>query len=106
MGVSRLMKHHVIAISLIALLMPLIITSIKPLPASAIATTGDYIVIFKDGVNLDRKVAKEAGLGNAVSDVYSSALDGFVVELDNADVVRLRKDKDVLLVELDRTISI
>jgi hypothetical protein len=27
-----------------------------------IAPTGDYIVILKDGVNLDRKVAKEAGL--------------------------------------------
>ena len=63
------MKHHVIAISLIAFLTPLIITSIEPLPASAVAVTGDYIVIFKDGVNLDRKVAKEAGLGNAVSDV-------------------------------------
>ena len=100
------MKHHVIAILLIAFLAPLVITSIEPLPASAVAVTGDYIVILKDGVNLDRKVAKEAGLGNAVSDVYSSAVDGFVAELDNTDVVRLRKDKDVLLVELDRTLSI
>jgi subtilisin family serine protease len=100
------MKNHVIAISLIALLAPLVLASVEPLPASAIAPTGDYIVILKDGVNLDRKVAKEAGLGNAVSDVYSSAVDGFVAELENADVVRLRKDKDVLLVELDRTLSI
>jgi predicted Zn-dependent protease len=45
---------------------------------------------LKDGVNLDRKVAKEAGLGNAVSDVYSSAVDGFVAELDNTDVVTAR----------------
>jgi subtilisin family serine protease len=100
------MKNHVIAISLLGLLAPLVITSVEPLPASAIAPTGDYIVILKDGVNLDRKVAKEAGLGNAVSDVYSSAVDGFVAELENADVVRLRKDKEVLLVELDRTLSI
>jgi subtilisin family serine protease len=100
------MKNHVIAISFLGLLAPLVITSVEPLPASAIAPTGDYIVILKDGVNLDRKVAKEAGLGNAVSDVYSSAVDGFVAELENADVVRLRKDKEVLLVELDRTLSI
>ena len=90
----------------VALLAPLVLASVEPTPALAIAPTGDYIVILKDGVNLDRKVAKEAGLGNAVSDVYSSAVDGFVVELDNADVMRLRKDKDVLLVELDRTLSI
>jgi hypothetical protein len=63
------MKNHVIAISLLGLLAPLVITSVDPLPASAIAPTGDYIVILKDGVNLDRTVAKEAGLGNAVSDV-------------------------------------
>ena len=63
MKVLRLMKHHVIAVSLIGLLAPLVITSVEPSPASAIAATGDYIVIFKDGVNLDRKVAKEAGLG-------------------------------------------
>ena len=90
----------------VALLAPLVLASVKSTPALAIAPTGDYIVILKDGVNLDRKVAKEAGLGNAVSDVYSAAIDGFVAELDNADVVRLRKDKDVLLVELDRTMSI
>ncbi|KRO55639.1 MAG: hypothetical protein ABR77_06035, partial [Acidimicrobiia bacterium BACL6 MAG-120322-bin79] len=90
----------------VALLAPLVLASVEPSPASAIAATGDYIVIFKDGVNLDRKVAKEAGLGNAVSDVYSSAVEGFVAELDNTDVVRLRKDKDVLLVELDRMLSI
>ena len=90
----------------VALLAPLLLASVESTPALAIAPTGDYIVILKDGVNLDRKVAKEAGLGNAVSDVYSSAVDGFVVELENADVVRLRKDKDVLLVELDRTLSI
>jgi subtilisin family serine protease len=90
----------------VALLAPLVLASVQPTPVMAIAPAGDYIVILKDGVNLDRKVAKEAGLGNAVSDVYSSVVDGFVAELDNTDVVRLRKDKDVLLVELDQTLSI
>ncbi len=94
------------SLMVVVLLAPLVLTSIEPTPVLAIAPTGDYIVLLKDGVNLDRKVAKEAGLGNAVSDVYSAAVDGFVAELDNADVVRLRKDKDVLLVELDRAMSI
>ena len=106
-GVTTVVTQRCIrTLMVVALLAPLVLASVEPTPALAIAPTGDYIVLFKDGVNLDRKVAKEAGLGNAVSDVYSSAVDGFVVELENADVVRLRKDKDVLLVELDRTLSI
>ena len=107
MGVTTVVTQRCIrTLMVVALLAPLVLASVRPTPALAIAPTGDYIVLFKDGVNLDRKVAKEAGLGNAVSDVYSSAVDGFVAELDNTDVVRLRKDKDVLLVELDRTLSI
>ena len=107
MGVTTVVTQRCIrTLMVVALLAPLVLASVKPTPALAIAPTGDYIVLFKDGVNLDRKVAKEAGLGNAVSDVYSSAVDGFVAELDNTDVVRLRKDKDVLVVELDRTLSI
>ena len=106
-GVATVVTQRCIrTLMAVALLAPLVLASVEPTPALAIAPTGDYIVLFKDGVNLNRKVAKEAGLGNAVSDVYSSAVDGFVAELDNTDVVRLRKDKDVLLVELDRTLSI
>ncbi|NCV75648.1 hypothetical protein EBW23_06920, partial [bacterium] len=105
-GTTVVTQRCIRTLMAVALLAPLVLASVEPTPALAIAPTGDYIVILKDGVNLDRKVAKEAGLGNAVSDVYSSAVDGFVVELDNADVMRLRKDKDVLLVELDRTLSI
>ena len=107
MGVTTAVTQRCIrTLAAVVLLAPLVLASAESTPALAVAPTGDYIVILKDGVNLDRKVAKEAGLGNAVSDVYSSAVDGFVVELDNADVVRLRKDKDVLLIELDRTLSI
>ena len=106
-GVTTVVTQRCIrTLMVVALLAPLVLASVEPTLAMAIAPTGDYIVLFKDGVNLDRKVAKEAGLGNAVSDVYSSAVDGFVAELDNTDVVRLRKDKDVLVVELDRTLSI
>ena len=106
-GVTTAVTQRCIrTLAAVVLLAPLVLASAESTPALAVAPTGDYIVILKDGVNLDRKVAKEAGLGNSVSDVYSSAVDGFVVELDNADVVRLRKDKDVLLIELDRTLSI
>ena len=107
MGVTTAVTQRCIrTLAAVVLLAPLVLASAESTPALAVAPTGDYIVILKDGVNLDRKVAKEAGLGNAVSDVYSSAVDGFVAELDNTDVVRLRKDKDVLVVELDRTLSI
>ena len=106
-GVTTAVTQRCIrTLAAVVLLAPLVLASAESTPALAVAPTGDYIVILKDGVNLDRKVAKEAGLGNSVSDVYSSAVDGFVVELDNADVVRLRKDRDVLLIELDRTLSI
>jgi hypothetical protein len=46
----------------VALIAPLVLTSVQPTPVMAIAPAGDYIVILKDGVNLNRKVAKEAGL--------------------------------------------
>ena len=106
-GVTTVVTQRCIrTLMAVALLAPLVIASVQPTPVMAIAPAGDYIVILKDGVNLNRKVAKEAGLGNAVSDVYSSVVDGFVAEFDSADVERLRKDKDVLLVELDRTLSI
>lgn len=81
-------------------------SGIAPLDAEAAAPAGDYIVLLKDGTNVSRKVAKEAGLGNAVSDVFTSAVDGFVAELDSSDVARLRKDKDVLVVERDQTLTI
>ena len=71
MGVTTVVTQRCIrALMAVALLAPLALVSVEPTPALAVAPTGDYIVILKDGVNLDRKVAKEAGLGNAVSDVY------------------------------------
>ena len=77
-----------------------------PTEAGAVGPSDDYIVVFKDGTNVERKVAKEAGLGNSVSDVFTAAVDGFVAELDPSDVTRLKKDRDVLLVEANRTISL
>ena len=82
------------------------IVSLVPSEVRAVAPTDDYIVVFKEGTNVERKVAKEAGLGNAVSDVFTAAVDGFVAELDTTDVARLKRDRDVLVVEPNRTISL
>ena len=103
----RIIRLRAAAISVVATLLFTVVTSgVAPLGAEAAAPAGDYIVLLKDGTNVSRKVAKEAGMGNAVSDVFTSAVDGFVAELDSKDVARLRKDKDVLVVERDQTLSI
>ena len=75
-------------------------------PAVALAPAADHIVVLREGSDLAAKIAKEARLGNAVSDVFTEAVDGFVAELDSADVARLRKDRDVTVVEPDRAIRL
>ena len=70
---------HICAL-VVGLVLPVV--SLVPSEVRAVAPTDDYIVVFKDGTNVERKVAKEAGLGNAVSDVFTAAVDGFVAELD------------------------
>ena len=103
----RIIRLRAAAISVVATLLFTVVTSgVAPLGAEAAAPAGDYIVLLKDGTNVSRKIAKEAGMGNAVSDVFTSAVDGFVAELDSNDVARLRKDKDVLVVERDQVLSI
>jgi len=99
----RAWSTHICAL-VVGLVLPVV--SLVPSEVRAVAPTDDYIVVFKDGTNVERKVAKEAGLGNAVSDVFTAAVDGFVAELDTTDVARLKRDRDVLVVELNRTISL
>ncbi|MFM9123109.1 MAG: hypothetical protein ACKOQX_09675, partial [Actinomycetota bacterium] len=53
------------------------------------APTGDYIVLFAKSADLSSKITKEARLGNAISDVFDGSTNGFVAELDAADVRRL-----------------
>ena len=77
-----------------------------PSEVGAVGPSDDYIVVFKDGTNVERKLAKEAGLGNPVSDVFTAAVNGFVVELDSNDVARLKRDRDVVVVEPNRTITL
>ncbi len=67
--------------------------------AGADAPTGDYIVMLSSNADLQTKIAKEARLGNSISDVYDGSANGFVAELDAADVRRLKADRDVLIVE-------
>ncbi|MFM8776560.1 MAG: hypothetical protein ACKOEH_06720 [Actinomycetota bacterium] len=57
--------------------------------------TGDYIVLFAKSADLSSKITKEARLGNAISDVFDGSTNGFVAELDSADVRRLKSDRDV-----------
>ena len=74
--------------------------------AGADAPTGDYIVMLASDADLQTKIAKEARLGNSISDVYDGSANGFVAELDAADVRRLKADREVLVVELDRVIRL
>ncbi|MFZ9356872.1 MAG: protease inhibitor I9 family protein, partial [Ilumatobacteraceae bacterium] len=74
--------------------------------AGADAPVGDYIVLLAENADLQTKISKEARLGNSISDVYGGSANGFVAELDAADVRRLKSDRDVLIVELDRVIRL
>ena len=79
------------------------------LPAQLVgadAPTDDYIVMFSDNTDLQAKISKEARLGNSISQVFDNAANGFVAELDSADVRRLKADREVLVVELDRVIRL
>ena len=70
------------------------------------APSSEYIVILKNSASLAAKVNKEASLGNDVNDVFASKVKGFVAELDPADVRRLNKDSQVLIVEHNSVMSI
>ena len=86
-----------------------LVMSLQFLPtpvAGADAPTSDYIVLFSADTDLQPKLSKEARLGNAISDVYDGATNGFVAELDAADVRRLKADRDVVVLELDRVIRL
>ncbi|MFM8970580.1 MAG: protease inhibitor I9 family protein, partial [Actinomycetota bacterium] len=75
-------------------------------PGNTSANGKDYIVILTDSASVATKVRKEESLGNDVSNVFSSKVKGFVAELDNADVRRLKQDSQVLVVEPDSTMSV
>jgi subtilisin family serine protease len=73
---------------------------------SAVAPAGEYIVTFDATSNLSSKLRKEMQLGNAITDVFTSAAEGFVATLDSADVARLRNDSDVSSIELNKVIRL
>lgn len=68
------------------------------------APAQDYVVILDDGASATAKAAAEERRDNDVSDVFRSGVDGFVAELDAADVARLRNDPQVRIVERDRLV--
>ena len=83
--------------------------SVQFLPTPVVgadAPASDYIVLFSANTDLQTKLSKEARLGNAISDVYDGVTNGFVAELDGADVRRLKADRDVVVLELDRVIRL
>jgi subtilisin family serine protease len=73
---------------------------------NSMAPSSEYIVILKDSASVAAKVNKETSLGNDVNDVFASKVKGFVAELDAADVRRLQKDSQVLIVEPNSVMSI
>jgi hypothetical protein len=84
----------------------LLVTLVPSQVVSAEAPAGEYIVTFDASSNLNSKLRKEMQLGNTVTDVFTSAADGFVATLDSADVARLRTDSDVSSIELNKVIRL
>ena len=84
----------------------LLVTLVPSQVVSAAAPAGEYIVTFESASNLGSKVRKEMQMGNAVTDIFTSAADGFVATLDSADVARLRKDSEVSSIELNKVIRL
>lgn len=73
---------------------------------AAAATDQPQIVMFDPASSLPTKIRQERSRGNEVDQVISSVGEGFVATLDAADVARLTKDPDVLIIEPDRPVSI
>mgnify|MGYP000173555034 CR=1 FL=1 len=74
--------------------------------ASAADTATPQIVMIDPAANLTAKVRTEERRGNDVGDTFRAIGKGFVADLDKADIARLNRDPDVLLVEPDRPMSI
>ncbi|MFM9124588.1 MAG: S8 family serine peptidase, partial [Actinomycetota bacterium] len=75
-------------------------------PALAQGAEGDWIVILDDDQNAARAAAAEEQRGNQVDEVFRAGVEGFVAELDAADVQRLRRDPRVAIVEPDRVVTV
>ena len=84
----------------------LLATLVPSQVVTAAAPAGEYIVTFDSASNLSSKLRKEMQLGNAITDIFTSAADGFVATLDSSDVARLRKDSDVASIELNKVIRL
>ena len=68
--------------------------------------SGEYLVTFDAGINAEAKARKERSLGNAVSEVFTDAVDGIVANLDAIDIRRLQNDVDVVAIEPNSTIRV
>ena len=59
------------------------------------AQAGDYIVVLKDGVNVDAMVAKHKQKGAKVSKTYRYALTGYAANLSTSTLTAVRADPSV-----------
>ena len=101
-------KKRVMATVIIGSLAGSLIGTVAPVALSSVsaAPTGEYIVTFNPASDLNAKLSKEMRLGNSVTDVFTAAAEGFVANLDAADVARLRRDGDLATIELNRPVFI
>lgn len=78
-----------------------------PLLGTRDARAPGYIVVFKDGTNVDREVADlVARHGITVKHVYRSAILGFAAEMTAAQVAGVRCASTVRYVEHDGVVSV
>lgn len=82
------------------------VTSVAMAADTPTGTGRPEIVMLDPGSNAPAKARGEERRGNDVTDVFSTAIDGFTAVLDPADIARLKADPSVLSVEPDARVSI
>lgn len=82
----------------------LLAVSLGAAGSAAASAERPYIVMIDPDANLGATIRDEERRGNDVGTVIRTVGEGFVADLDAADVKRLKADPDVLIVEPDRPV--
>lgn len=77
----------------------------EPLAKGA-AGPADYVVIYKENVELGTRLKREARRGNEIEERFTSSVNGALLELSADEVDRLRQEKGVEAVERDRWVRV
>ena len=72
--------------------------------AASADTSTPQIVMIDPAANLSSLVRAEQRKGNEIDQTFRSVGKGFVAQLDKADIARLNRNPDVLLIEPDRPV--